>query len=52
MHYMKHDHWAGKPISPISIARGMTVTELVDGVFDGMGYNAKDWLRPVIFSRP
>lgn len=41
MHYMKHDHWAGKPISPISIARGMTVTELVDDVFDGMGYNAK-----------
>ncbi len=41
MHYMKHDYWAGKPISPISIARGMTVTELVDDVFDGMGYNAK-----------
>jgi deoxyhypusine synthase len=41
MHYMKHDYWAGKPISPISIARGMTVTELVDNVFDGMGYNAK-----------
>jgi deoxyhypusine synthase len=41
MRYMKHDHWAGKPISPISIAGGMTVTELVDNVFDGMGYNAK-----------
>ncbi len=41
MHYMKHDHWAGKPISPVSIVRGMTVTELVDDVFDGMGYNAK-----------
>src|SRR5574337_792181 len=41
MHYMKHDHWAGKPISPVSITGGMTVTELVDDVFDGMGYNAK-----------
>ncbi len=38
---MKHDHWAGKPISPMSIDSGMTITELVDDVFDGMGYNAK-----------
>ncbi len=38
---MKHNYWTGKPISPIPLARGMTITELVDNVFDGMGYNAR-----------
>src|SRR5574341_1153869 len=41
MHHMKHDYWEGKPISPIPLAEKMTITELVDDVFDGMGYNAK-----------
>lgn len=41
MHYMKHNYWDGKPISPIPLAGNMTVTELVDDVFDAMGYNAK-----------
>jgi deoxyhypusine synthase len=38
---MKHDYWRGKKISPISLAGDMTITDLVDNVFDGMGYNAK-----------
>ena len=38
---MKHDYWKGKPISPLPLTKNMTVTELVDDVFDGMGYNAK-----------
>ncbi len=38
---MKHDYWEGKPISPMPLAEKMTITELVDDVFDGMGYNAK-----------
>ncbi len=41
MRHMKHDYWRGKKISPISLAGDMTITELVDNVFDGMGYNAK-----------
>lgn len=38
---MNRDHWCGKPISPMPLDKNMTVTELVDKVFDGMGYNAK-----------
>jgi deoxyhypusine synthase len=38
---MKHDYWTGRPIIPISIEKNMTITDLVDNVFDGMGYNAK-----------
>ncbi len=41
LHSTMHDYWAGKPISPVSIGEHMTVTELVDDVFNGMGYNAK-----------
>jgi len=41
MGHMRHDYWRGKKISPIPLAEGMTITELVDNVFDGMGYNAK-----------
>ncbi|MCX9013177.1 MAG: deoxyhypusine synthase family protein, partial [Candidatus Methanoperedens sp.] len=52
MHHMKHDCWQGKPISPLSCWQGkpisplslnenMTITGLVDNVFDCMGYNAK-----------
>lgn len=41
MQYNKHDYWKGKTISPISIENNMTITRLVDEVFDGMGYNAK-----------
>ncbi len=41
MRHMKHDYWNGKPISPISLGKNMTITDLVDNVFDGMGYNAK-----------
>ncbi len=41
MRHTKHDYWGGDPISPISINKGMTITDLVDNVFDGMGYNAK-----------
>ncbi|MFZ2410876.1 MAG: deoxyhypusine synthase family protein [Candidatus Methanoperedens sp.] len=38
---MKHNYWEGKPISPVPISENMTITQLVDEVFDGMGYNAK-----------
>jgi deoxyhypusine synthase len=38
---MKHNYWEGKPISPVTISDSMTITQLVDDVFDGMGYNAK-----------
>lgn len=41
MHSMKHNYWGGKPISPIPLSDSMTITQLVDEVFDGMGYNAK-----------
>ncbi len=41
MHRMKHNYWKGKPISPVPISDNMTITQLVDDVFDGMGYNAK-----------
>lgn len=41
MRHNKHDYWGGNPISPISIDKNMTITDLVDDVFDGMGYNAK-----------
>ncbi len=38
---MKQDFWKGKPISPVFIPDNMTITQLVDEVFDGMGFNAK-----------
>src|SRR3990172_4359208 len=41
MRHMKNDYWNGRPISPVSISKNMTITDLVDDVFDGMGYNAK-----------
>ncbi len=41
MSHRKHNYWEGKPISPIHLAENMTVTELVDDIFDCMGYNAK-----------
>lgn len=41
MRHMRHDYWRGKKVSPIPLAEGMTITELVDNVFDGMGYNAR-----------
>ncbi len=41
MHNMKHNYWEGKAISPVPISENMTITQLVDEVFDGMGYNAK-----------
>jgi deoxyhypusine synthase len=41
MHRNKHNYWEGKPISPIPLSDSMTITQLVDDVFDGMGYNAK-----------
>lgn len=41
MHHMKHNYWKGKPISPVTISDNMTITQLVDEVFDGMGFNAK-----------
>ncbi|MDO9097600.1 MAG: deoxyhypusine synthase family protein [Candidatus Methanoperedens sp.] len=41
MHHMKHNYWEGKPISPVPISENMTITQLVDEVFDCMGYNAK-----------
>jgi deoxyhypusine synthase len=41
MQYNKHNYWKGKTISPIVIDNKMTITRLVDEVFDGMGYNAK-----------
>ncbi len=41
MGHMKHNYWEGKPISPLPFEKNMTVTQLVDDVFDGMGYNAK-----------
>lgn len=41
MRHKKHDYWSGNPISPISINKNMSITDLVDNVFDGMGYNAK-----------
>ncbi len=41
MHRMKHNYWEGKSISPVTISDSMTITQLVDDVFDGMGYNAK-----------
>lgn len=41
MHRMKHDYWEGKPISPVPISDNMTITQLVDEVFDCMGFNAK-----------
>lgn len=40
MHHTKH-YWEGKTISPIPISENMTITQLVDEVFDGMGFNAK-----------
>ncbi len=41
MHHMKHNYWEGKAISPVPISENMTITQLVDEVYDGMGYNAK-----------
>ncbi len=41
MRRMKHNYWDGKSISPVTISDSMTITQLVDDVFDGMGYNAK-----------
>jgi len=41
MHHMKHNYWEGKQISPVTISDNMTITQLVDEVFDGMGFNAK-----------
>ncbi|MCE8424793.1 MAG: deoxyhypusine synthase family protein [Candidatus Methanoperedens sp.] len=41
MHHSKNDYWAGRAISPISISEDMDITDLVDNVFDCMGYNAK-----------
>jgi deoxyhypusine synthase len=41
MQHNKHDHWKGKKISPIVIKDNMSVTQLVDEIFDDMGYNAK-----------
>lgn len=41
MHHTKHNYWEGKAISPVPISENMTITQLVDDVFDGMGYNAK-----------
>ena len=41
MHNSKHNYWGGKPISPIPISDNMTITQLVDEVFDDMGFNAK-----------
>jgi deoxyhypusine synthase len=41
MRHMKQDYWTGRPISPISFGNNMTITDLVDNVFDRMGYNAK-----------
>lgn len=38
---MKNDYWTGRAISPISLGKNMTVTDMVDNVFEGMGYNAK-----------
>jgi deoxyhypusine synthase len=38
---MGHNYWEGRPISPIPISDSMTITQLVDEVFDGMGFNAK-----------
>ena len=40
MRHMKNDYWNGRPISPFSMGKNMTITDLVD-IFDGMGYNAK-----------
>ncbi len=41
MRHLKHDYWEGKSISPLSLEKDMTITELVDDIFDCMGYNAK-----------
>lgn len=41
MDHDKHNHWEGKTILPIALDEKMTITQLVDDVFDGMGYNAK-----------
>ncbi len=41
MDHTKSNYWEGKPISPMPLSANMTVTKLVDDVFDGMGYNAK-----------
>src|SRR3972149_5611574 len=41
MGHMKHNYWGGKPISPLQLSENMDITNLVDDVFDGMGYNAK-----------
>jgi len=41
MRLKNHDYWSGNPISPFSINKNMSITDLVDNVFDGMGYNAK-----------
>ena len=41
MHNCKHNYWDGKPISPIRLDDKMTITRMVDDVFDNMGYNAK-----------
>lgn len=39
--HTKHDYWEGKPISPVTISENMSITQLVDEVFDGMGFNAR-----------
>lgn len=41
MHHNKHNYWHGKAILPIALDDKMTITQLVDDVFDDMGYNAK-----------
>ncbi len=41
MHHAKHNYWEGKTISPVPISENMTITQLVDEVFDCMGFNAK-----------
>ncbi len=41
MRHLKHNYWEGKSISPLSLTGNLTITELVDNIFDGMGYNAK-----------
>lgn len=41
MHHNKHNYWEGKTISPIALDNKMTITQLIDEVFDSMGYNAK-----------
>src|SRR3972149_4552369 len=41
MGHMNRKYWEGKPISPMPLSANMDITNLVDDVFDGMGYNAK-----------